>query len=58
MKEELKRIADKCAYECAYYYECFLKGIIAFLVIITSPIWIVPYELYWHLKNKKGGDKE
>lgn len=46
MKKELDYIVS----ECVYAYEQITKFVLAVLIIITSPIWVVPYILYWKRK--------
>lgn len=48
MKEILEDVIDIC---CSFW-ERLMAYLLAALIVVTSPIWVVPYVLYLHLKYK------
>lgn len=68
MRDFIKRIRDAYEYEWAWrnepiFFKAFMiaivtpywvfKTIYAIVAFVTSPLWIVPYAIWWTRRNRK-----
>lgn len=73
MKKFIERIKNAYNYEHCFdqepiYFQAFImfgtllywigKTIFTIMVAVTSPIWIIPYAIYWIKNNKDENDDE